>query len=165
MTSNKFFTGKGIGFLILIILGLVFFIFKTYLYNTNNKEVRPLAQNTNNTEVMFFEWKYEKATSLNLDGNPETNIFLEVGYSDGTMQGRLIDTVPMGCNDLPDSKEIVAPNSYVAQCYGAGLGYWYKVTQGENSYLVERKKFEEAIPDYEPPVYQYEIISEFSFTS
>lgn len=109
----------------------------------------------------FFTWRYEEDDSLNLDGNPQTNIFLEVKYSDGIIQSKLIDTTPGSCNDLPDSDEDTVPHSTNIQCYSAGLGYRFKITKGETSYRVERKTFEEALPDYNPSLYEYEVIAEF----
>lgn len=115
-------------------------------------------------EKPFFTWRYEKAESLNLDGIPETNIFLEVKYPNGEVSKKLIDTTPSSCNDLPESSPDSVPNSTNAQCYGAGLGYTFKIIKGEESYLVMRKKFEEGLPNYEPPTYQFEQVSEFPFS-
>lgn len=161
MTTNKFFSSRASVFILLGILAIIFFGYKAYDEDKSSKKLPIVTENISDSEAVFFSWKYEKATSLNLDGIPETNIFLEVGYENGTVNSKLVDTTPMGCNDLPDSKEVVVSGSNVAQCYGAGLGYWFKVTQGPNSYLVERKQFEEALPDQEPVTYQYEVIAEF----
>lgn len=116
---------------------------------------------TNNNPI--FVWRYAKADLLNLDGQPKTNTFLKVTYPSGATQEKLISTNDGGCNDLPDINEGQVPNSKIAQCYHAGLGYRFKVTRGEKSYLVEQKKFEEASPGYTPRSYKYEVISEFPF--
>ncbi|MES2930745.1 MAG: hypothetical protein V4665_03095 [Patescibacteria group bacterium] len=112
-------------------------------------------------EPPVFAWKYEKADSLNLDGIPNTNIFLEAKYPGGEVQRKLVDTTHGSCNDLPDSDKDSVPGTLNIQCYSAGLGYRFKIVQGEKSYLVKRKTFEEALPDQNPPAYEYETVSEF----
>lgn len=109
----------------------------------------------------IFTWRYEKAESLNLDGIPETNIFLEVRYPNGAVENTLVDTTPGSCNELPDSTSDSVLNSTNIQCYSAGLGYVFKITKGPESYLVLRKTFEEALPDQTPPTYKYEVVVEF----
>lgn len=162
MKLENFFKGRVIGFGVLLVFLLIFFIIKTYFSNPKEVVISPEILDSTKSEAISFDWKYEKSDSLNLDGNPNTNVLLEIKYENGIIQNKLIDTVPMGCNILPDTKEeIIAPNSTITQCYGAGLGYWYKITKGNDSYKVERKTFEEALPDFEPPLYQYEVISEF----
>ena len=123
--------------------------------------VTDLVQIEGKVEAPVFIWKYEKDDSFNLDGNPKTNVFLEAKYSNGEIQNKLIDTTPGGCNDLPDADKDSVPNSTNIQCYYAGLGYRYKITKGEKLYLVERKTFEEASPNYKPPFNEYKVISEF----
>lgn len=113
------------------------------------------------TKETVFMWRYEKDDSLNPDGVPKTNIFLEVKYPDGKVQSKLVDTTPGGCNDVSERDADSVSNSTNIQCYSAGLGYRFKVTKGDNSYLVKRKKFEEALPNYNPPTYTYEVVSEF----
>lgn len=122
------------------------------------------VQVENDAKVPSFAWKFVPAISLNLDGNPETNIFLEAKYEDGTVQNKLIDTTPGSCNDLPDTEDDSLPNTTNIQCYSAGLGYKFKITKGESSYLVQRLTFEEGQPDYVPPLYLYEVIAEFPFS-
>jgi hypothetical protein len=164
MNLRKFFVGRAIGFIIFIIVGLSFWGYKTY-FSDNSNTVAPVPSTKDSTEPPTFTWKYEKADSLNLDGLPNTNISLEVKYQDDTTQTKLIDTSGGGCNDLPDRESDSALNSTVAQCYGAGLGYRFKVVKGENAYQVERIKFEEALPDYTPPAYKYEVVAEFPLTN
>lgn len=167
ITLRNFFMGRGLVLLALVVFGLLFFIFKIYVFDVKNQVIEPslVVEDTNNGEVIFFNWRYEPALTLNLDGNPNTNVFLEVAYANGVVKDKFIATTPMSCNTLTETKEIIAPNSSVAQCYGAGLGYLFKVTKGENSYSVERKTFEEALPDTKNPVYKYEAILEFAFES
>lgn len=163
MNIKQFFVGRAIGTIILlVIIALValFFAFNNYIYNEKqgdkvNTEVK------GGVGIPSFMWRFEKADTLNLDGNPNTDIFLELTYENGVIENKLIDTVPGSCNDLPDLDTGSVENSTNIQCYSAGLGYRYKITQGENAYLVERKTFEEALPDYNPPPYEYETVAEF----
>ena len=116
------------------------------------------------SEAVSFTWKYEKAESLNLDGMPNTNVFLTTRYANGKWETILIDTTAGSCNDLPDREVDSALDSTVSQCYAAGLGFTFKVTKGEESYLVMRKEFEEGSPDYTPPKQEYKVIAEIPLT-
>lgn len=135
-----------LGFIVIIIAGVL-----VYNYYTQPKST-----------LLSFTWNYEPAASLNLDGLPNTNVFLEAVYSNQEVVRKLIATVPGGCNDLPDTEPDNALNSKTAQCYSVGLGYRFKVITGEQSYLVQQKEFEEGLPDYAPPETQYKTVSEFS---
>lgn len=163
MKPRNFFVGRAVVVSILLILGLLVFVCKTYVYpNIKSAAIIPPAENIKeNNQPPIFTWKYTNDTSLNPDGNPQTVIFLEALYPDGTIQSKRIDMTPSSCNDVPDTEVGSAPYSTNIQCYGAGLGYRFKVTTGETSYLVERKMFEESTPDYNPPQNAYEVISEF----
>ena len=166
MTPRKFFVGRGIGFLILIVVGASYFIYRDYLSSpTTEVENTQGEEATVNKEAVAYDWRFAEADTLNLDGNPNTNIFLEITYNNGEIEEKLIDTTHGGCNEIPDTGEDTALNSKMIQCYAAGLGHQYKITEGSESYMVERKTFEEAIPDSEPPAYEYEVVAEFSFSS
>lgn len=142
-----------VGILSLII---IFFIFNNYIYN---------EKQDSNVDKPVFTWKYEKADSMNPDGNPETKIILEVKNSRG-IENKLIDTVSGSCNDLPDKDADSVINSKNIQCYYAGLGYVYKITKNERNYLqnysIERKTFEEGSDEYNPPIQEFQIIYGFS---
>lgn len=151
MTSRNIFIGS----MLILISGIIV----AYCYTkTTSTPKEALIQNS---EPPVFVWTYEKADSLNLDGLPQTAVFLEVTYPNGLVRRELIDTTDSGCNDLPDSDADSVPNSHNMQCYGAGLGFRFKVTRGEKLYLVKRKTFEEGLPDYNPPSYEYEVVFEF----
>ncbi len=167
MTPRKFFVGRAIGFGILLILGLVFFVYKAYFSHSVPTDVSsvPTNENVENSLPPVFVWKFEEASTLNLDGLPETNVFLEATYSNKKVERKLIDTTAGGCNDLPDSDEDSVQSSNDMQCYSAGLGYRFKITKGDTSYLVKRKTFEEGLPNYTPPAYEYEVVAEFPFYS
>ena len=160
MTVTKFFIGRAIVVSILLVLGFGVFVYKTYFTTPPNAET-PVQETVGTTEPPVFVWKYEKANTLNLDGIPKTNVFLEATYSNGVVERTLIATTDGGCNDLPESDKDSVPTSTDAQCYAAGLGYHFKVTKGSTSYLVQKKRFEEASPDYTPPASVYEVVGEF----
>lgn len=165
MTPRNFFVGRAVVVSILLVLGLAIFLFKTYvLTDTPALTPVPSTNSHENSAPPVFAWKYEEDTSLNPDGNPQTVIFLEALYPDGTIQSKHIDTTPSSCNEVPDAEMGSVPNSTNIQCYGAGLGYRFKITHGETAYRVERIMFEESTPDYTPPVSEYEVVSEFPFT-
>lgn len=163
MTLTKFFVGRAVVVSILFVLGAGVFVYKTYFTTTPSVET-PVQETVGTTEPPVFVWKYEKANTLNLDGLPKTNVFLEATYSNGVVERKLIATTDGGCNDLPESDKDSVPTSTDAQCYAAGLGYHFKVTKGSLSYLVQKKRFEEASPDYTPPVSVYEVVGEFSLS-
>lgn len=158
MNTREFFTGRAIGFIVLlIILGLFwgFGAFNNYIYK--EKQADPAIIETN-LGTPVFSWRYEKANSLNLDGMPNTDVFLDLKYQDGSVVSKLVDTTPGGCNELTSTETDSVVNSKNVQCYSAGLGYTFKITDAGNAYTVQRKTFEEAIPNYNPPAYKWEII-------
>jgi hypothetical protein len=163
MNIKQFFVGRAFGTIILlsiVVIILGFFAFNNYIYNEKQGE----QINTEiklGTGVPYFAWRFEQANTLNLDGNPNTDIFLDLTYENGVIQNKLIDTVPGGCNELPDNQSDSMDNTKDIQCYSAGLGQRYKITQGVSSYQVQRKTFEEGLPDYTPPAYEYEVVAEF----
>ena len=167
MEPHKFFTRRTIGFSILLVIGglvISFYALNNYIYKEKqgNAVVTPIMiQGENKYEALSFIWSYEKDKTLNPDGQPQNNIFLEVKYANGVEEKKLIDTTPGSCNDLPDKEADSVPDSTNIQCYYAGLGYRFKITKKENLYLVQRKTFEEALPDYDHPKYKYEVVSEF----
>ncbi|MEJ0002123.1 MAG: hypothetical protein WDN09_03040 [bacterium] len=135
----------------------------TGFYVLSPRQIPPaeVAGDTQNTEPPIFTWKYEQAETLNPDGIPETNVFLQAAYPDRETQTKLIDTTPGSCNELPDADADTYEGTKNIQCYSAGLGYRYKIIEGKKSYLVERQMFEEGTPDYDPPAQKYEVLKEF----
>ncbi len=123
-----------------------------------NKDVEVVDSQDSNPKS--FEWKFEDSDSLNLDGQPNTDVLVDVTYESGAVKAFLVDTQSGGCNALDSADEDNALGSKNAQCYGAGLGFTYKITKGEVSYLVKRKQFEEALPDYDPTTTKYEVVLE-----
>ena len=160
MNIRRFFVGRAIGFVVLLGIALLvagFYALNSYIYKEKQGDVEVVSE----AKVLTFAWRFEQAESLNLDGIPETDIFLDITYQGGEVQTRLIDTVPSSCNEVPDAESDSVEGTTNIQCYGAGLGYRFKITKSEESYRVERMMFEEALPAYNPPVYEYETVIEF----
>ena len=147
--------------LIAILVLVIGFYTIRFLGQKRSAEIREKEiTETMDSNPQSFEWKFENADSLNLDGQPNTDVFVEVTYESGEVKAFLVDTQSGGCNALDSADEDKAIGSKNAQCYGAGLGFTYKITKGEDSYLVKRKQFEEALPDYNSPAMKYEVIFE-----
>lgn len=150
MSLKQFFMGRAVVFLLALILGLGFFAYTAYAPAT-----------ITGSQLSGFMWEYKSAATLNPDGIPETEVYLVATYANGKKETKLIDTIPSSCNDLPDAEEGSVNGTKNIQCYGAGLGFKFKITKGESSYQVQRQMFEEASSDYNPPRYDYVVVAEF----
>jgi len=148
-------------FFILAIVALLGIAFATY-YNGNPAE--PNLEEDNDVLVIdvddvVFSWSFKAAQTNNLDGFPQTNVFLTVQRSGESDNEVLIDTVDGGCSQIEENE------GEKVQCYYAGFGQEYRVRVGEEAYIVERKYFEEAMPDMIPENYEWETITEFPVRS
>lgn len=155
---------------IFVIIGLiaVVIVVALYLFNSSEGAVVTNPLQAEQTEELpgpaTFNWRFEEASTNNLDGNPQTNVYLTINH-DGRSMERLVDTVDGDCNIVEGERyEDDISNAGSVQCYAAGLGQQYRVTQGQYIFLVERKLFEEALPDVTPPVYEWEVVAEFPLT-
>lgn len=106
-----------------------------------------------------FSWEYK--TSENSDDIPQTEIMLAAYYPGGLIVRKGIDTIAGTCNEYSEQDADVYENSTMIICYYAGLGHYFKVVKSDENYLVQRKIFEEASPDYNPPVTGFETIATF----
>lgn len=151
--------------LILLAVAVVVLVFVK-----KNPQTEPL-QSTNETSPVVitdtvesstptFAWDFKQAKTLNPDGNPRTEVYLDVQYSGKPVQTKLIDTVDGGCSVLPDPEPGSISGTSSIQCYYAGFGSTYKIVKGETSYKVERKNFEEGDDNYTPPQLPYKVIAE-----
>jgi hypothetical protein len=113
-----------------------------------------------------FSWSFAEAKTNNPDGNPQTEVYLTASYSDGSRVEKLVDTVDGSCSELEGEKyEGDISNTGKVQCYYAGLGQQYRIIESENSHRVERKFFEESLPDYVPPESPWEVVADFIMKS
>jgi hypothetical protein len=146
---------------IFVIIGIIVVVVVVALYLFNNSEdvvvANPLQaeQAEELPSPATFNWRFAEASTNNPDGNPQTNVYLTINY-DGRSIERHVDTVDGDCNILEGQRyEDDISNAGSVQCYAAGLGQQYRVTQGQYIFFVERKLFEEALPDVTPPVYEW----------
>lgn len=105
-----------------------------------------------------FTWSYAASER---DGIPYTEISLTARYEDGTSRTEALDTVEGSCNDYDAPASDSYAKSTMIICYYAGLGRYYKVVEEEGAYLVQRRVFEEAGPEYDSPVQAFETIARF----
>jgi hypothetical protein len=105
-----------------------------------------------------FEWSYSYSSRSDI---PWTTVHITARYPDGATTTKQLETIEGGCNEYEKRDADVYPLSQMIICYYAGLGRYYKVVEEGNGYAVKRKTFEEATPDYNPPVQQFETVTTF----
>lgn len=109
----------------------------------------------------IFSWKYE-STMVPIGDDYEiegSDIILVAEHPQIETQEIMVDTVSGGCNEYPEPDSDIALNSTEIICYYAGLGFYFKVVPEGDSYLIQRKRFEEGTPDYNPPQTDFETIA------
>jgi hypothetical protein len=104
-----------------------------------------------------FAWTYAPS---DVDGIPHTAIGLDITFPDGTVRAKEIDDIEGGCNEYPEPDADAYAGSAMITCYYAGLGRYYKVVESGGKYLVQRRIFEEASPDYAPPELPFQTVVE-----
>lgn len=148
-------------FIVFVGLALGFYALNNHIYNEKQGDAPSVS-----TEPPTFSWRFENADTVNGDGNPNTNVFLDAKYDDGEGIGQISQLIQVShgsCNELPDADADTLAGTTNVQCYGAGLGFTFKIIKGDKSYLVMKKEFDEGSPDYNPPAQEYKVIAEFSF--
>lgn len=106
----------------------------------------------------IFLWEY---SAYEIEGILHTRISLTASYPSGAAITKTIDDIEGGCNEYSELDEDVYRHSTMIICYYAGLGRYYKVIADGDGYVVQRKEFEEASPDYSPPQQEYQDIATF----
>jgi hypothetical protein len=165
---KKSFMGPLFGFLLIIAvvgIGTAFLAFNKHEEGVN-VSVLPNdgpIQTPLNKEPVGFSWKFEEAKTLNLDSNPQTNLYVEIKYPNDEVESKLVATTDGSCNELPEADKDSFSNTTNVQCYYAGFGYRFKIVKRDNAYLVEQQEFEEGTPDYDPPTQQYKVVTEIPF--
>ncbi len=140
------------GLVVLVIVALGIF----YLTKNTSEDVRmvpPIPPDKTNAK---FEWVYESKGEK--EGIPQTTINLVGHHMDGTTETNHVDDIEGRCNEYANPDKNVYKGSTEIICYYAGFGRYYKVVQSGERYLVQRKEFEEAGPDYNPPIQQFKTI-------
>ena len=152
--------GKILGILVALVLGIALITFAIGLINQSRVQTvqeSPVEETTPKGNPRFT-WDY---TTSEKDGIPQTAIAITANYPDGSTARKIVDVVEGSCNDYTQSDSDVYPDSTMIICYYAGLGRYYKVMASNGAYLVQRRVFEEASPDYNPPVTGYETVVSF----
>ncbi len=145
---------------IAIIVALVALVaaFTLYIHESMEETTPPVNDQTLSFTNPTFAWTYDSFTEEEI---PRTRISLTATSSNGTEQTKEIATIQGSCNDYVSPDANVYANSTMIICYYAGLGHYYKVVEAEGSYLVQEKTSEEARPDYNPPIEEFETIAVF----
>lgn len=151
MMKKKIF----IGLIVLIVVAFGIF----YRTKKNSKDVHIVPPTPPDKTNARFEWVYEPMGEK--EGIPQTTISLVGHYTDGTSEKNQIDKIEGGCNEYSNPDKDVYKGSTEIICYYAGFGRYYKVVQSGERYLVQRKEFEEASPDYNPPIQDFKTIAQF----
>lgn len=158
--SNRNFILLTLGVIAVLGSGYFIWFFNSPENNTDSTTVNPLVEAA--TPIPLFMWRFLEAETKNPDGGPQTNIYLSAVYNGTSTREKLIDTVDGGCSEIEGVKhEGDVSNTGKVQCYYAGLGQSYRIVKGESSYRVEKKFWEEAMPEVEPTEEQWEYIAEF----
>jgi hypothetical protein len=105
-----------------------------------------------------FEWGFKLSEKNNITN---TTISLTATYQNKSKVTKIISTVQGTCNLYDDRDANAYKASEMIMCYYAGFGRYYKVVQNGATYNVQRKEFEEASPDYNPPVQSFKTIVSF----
>lgn len=105
-----------------------------------------------------FTWSFRKTPGGDI---AMTEITLTATYPNGTKRSQIIETVDGSCNDVDASDKDAYAKSNMVVCYYSGFGINYKIVKDANGYVVMRKEFEEAGPDYNPPVQMYKEFKRF----
>ncbi|MFZ2555594.1 MAG: hypothetical protein WAZ27_01850 [Minisyncoccia bacterium] len=107
----------------------------------------------------YFKWTYSAFEAAEI---PQTRVGLVATYPNGSTRTKEIDVIEGNCNAYASPDADVYMNSEMIICYYAGFGRYYKVVDiGSDVFEVQRREFEEASPDYNPPVADFETIAEF----
>ncbi len=153
--------------ILLLVLGfLVYFKLHNATPSVIKTNQNGNTDTTQTTTPPVFSWRYTVASSLNPDGNPQTNLFLDVTYTDGQTKSKLISVENGSCNALPEPGKAdtdMLEHTTIVQCYYAGQGFLYKIVRGERAYQILQKEFEEGSPEYIPPEQEYKSVAEFPF--
>lgn len=142
----------------LLLLVTAFFALNYYIYWEKQGSGSPVPSETTGAGAPTFTWTYASSSK---DDIPYSTISLAAEYPDGSVQAREIDTVVGDCNEYAEADTDTYENSTMIICYYAGLGHYFKIVEADGTYLVQRKTFEEASPDYTPPIESFKTILRF----
>jgi len=133
-----------------------FFLLNHYIYW--EKQADAPSDTEQPIDAPAFEWSYRDFEDKDI---PYTEITLTAFYDNGPAVARTIDTIEGNCNVFEEADGDVYERSTMIICYYAGFGRYYKVVESGEEYLVQRREFEEASPDYNPPQQSFRTIERF----
>ncbi len=117
-----------------------------YYYADTNGWLTRAPQKPNPAErgMAQFGWSYRSVVENEI---PYTDVSLIATYENGESKVKNLGKVEGSCNDYmtPDSDSY--EKSQMIICYGAGIGSYFKVVATGSEYAVQRKVFEEALPE------------------
>ncbi len=149
---------------IIIIIILLIIGFASYRVMVNNTTEIPVPEQFDQEKdwtllgAPVFTWTY---APFEKDFIPYNIVNITATYTDGTIRTKEIDTIEGGCNEYVNPDKDVYEKSIEIICYYAGFGRYFKVVKQGEGYAVKRKEFEEASPDYNPPVQDFLTIETF----
>lgn len=151
---------KLLAFVLSLCVALVIggYVFKDKEDNPAKSSDKPVSEVKNDRGTPTFTWSYESFESEMI---PRTTVSLTARYEDGTVETKPVETIEGNCNEYTEPDADVYSKSTMIICYYAGFGRYYKVVEKNGEYQVLRKEFEEASPDYEPPIANYEVLVSF----
>jgi len=152
--------------LIIVVVGLAilvggFYALNSYIYNEKQQpnDEMPQEDSSVNLGIPTFEWAYRTYTE---DEIPRSEISLIARYENEIVREKVIDTIQGDCNVYAEPDPDIYEGSEMIICYYAGLGHYFKVVETDDAYVVQRKVFEEATPDYSPAPEPFEAVARFS---
>lgn len=145
-----------VAIVILLVGGFYLTIEKQELVEEPVKQKEPSV--TTQEEEPTFEWSYTYSSKSDI---PRSTIHLTAKYPSGASTTKQIETIEGTCNEYENRDPDVYPKSQMIICYYAGFGRYYKVVEEGASYAIKRKEFEEASPDYNPPIAPFETLVRF----
>lgn len=145
---------------LVIAAALILVVGATYIFLVENSlTLAPEGPNTNEASgAPTFTWSYKDSEDNDI---PYTEINITATYENSVTETKFIDRVEGSCNTYENTDADMYERSSMIICYYAGLGRYFKVVQDKEAYLVQRKIFEEASPDYNPPMQSYETVVRF----
>jgi hypothetical protein len=129
---------------------------KAYMYGTDDR-VYPFALSD-----VFEVYALKGVPSLtwalytSADPNdPVTSIDVRLRRADGSSVSTIVASVNAYCNEEDPTADLALDSTQLL-CYYAGLGHEFRIIDRNGSYVVQKREFEEASPDYNPPVTGFE---------
>ena len=146
--------------LLVVLLGIALIACVYFFVRPIGEPVAPAPEVPAARGPATFTWSYRQ---FERDSIPYSRISATATYADGSTETKEIDTIEGSCNVYEERDKDVYEKSDMIICYYAGLGRYYKITEAETGYEIERRIFEEGSPEYEPPTLPYEAIATFNY--